>query len=126
MTCLDGHHQYTTGSLVPFRSVRVTNGISMTGVGKIKQTGTFTCETAGLYLISAFIMTETNGVYTSMYKNNNAIVYGYFSPNGHYQTTTVVVLEHLDVNDIISIKAGGSMSIYWKTNTCLSVVQITM
>ena len=126
MTCLDGHHQYSTGSLVPFRSVRVTNGISTIGVGKIKETGTFTCKTAGLYLISAFIMTNTNGAVTEMYRNNNIVAYGYFSLNGQYQTTTVVVLQRLDVNDIISIKAGGSMSIYWKTNTCLSVVQITM
>ena len=102
------------------------NGISTTGVGKIKQTGTFTCETAGVYLISAFVMTNTNGAVTIMYKNNNAIGYGFCSLNGNYQTTTVVVLERLDVNDTISIKANSNMRIYGGEQTCLSVVQITM
>jgi hypothetical protein len=126
MTCLDGDHQYSAGSFVPLKGVKVMNGISTTGVGKITQTGTFTCETAGLYLISAFILTNTNGAVTGMYRNNNLIAYGYFSYNGHHQTTTVVVLERLDVNDIISIRAVGNMYIYGVLNGCLSVVQITM
>ena len=126
MTCLDGDHQYSGGGFVPLKGVKVMNGISTTGVGKITQTGTFTCETAGLYLISAFILTNTNGAVTGMYRNNNLIAYGYFSYNGHHQTTTVVVLEPLDVNDIISIRAVGNMYIYGGLNGCLSVVQITM
>ena len=126
MSCLDGDHQYSAGGLVPLKGVKVMNGISTTGVGKITQTGTFTCETAGLYLISAFILTNTNGAVTGMYRNNNLIAYGYFSYNGHHQTTTVVVLERLDVNDIISIRAVGNMYIYGVLNGCLSVVQITM
>lgn len=104
----------------------VTNGISTSGVGKIKQTGTFTCETAGLYLISAFIMTKTNGAATGMYRNSNLIAVGFVSVNGHHQTTTVLGLERLDVNDIISIKTYYNMYIYGYSQTCLSVVQITM
>lgn len=126
MTCLDTNKQCTGGSIVPFKSVKVTNGISTSGVGKIKQTGTFTCETAGLYLISAFIMTDTNGADTVIYRNNNLVASGYFSLNGSYQTTTMVFLQRLDVNDVISIKAGNSMHIYGYPHTCLSVVQITM
>jgi hypothetical protein len=126
MTCLDGDHQYSGGSFVPLKGVKVMNGISTTGVRKITQTGTFTCETAGLYLISAFILTNTNGAVTGMYRNNNLIAYGHFSYNGHHQTTTVVVLERLDVNDIISIKTYYNMYINGGLNGCLSVVQITM
>jgi len=126
MKCLDGHHQYSGGSVLSFKSVKVTTGISTTGVGKIKQTGTFTCETAGLYLISAFITSNINGGETIMYKNNNVIEDVYFSVNRSYQTTTVVVLERLDVNDVISIKAYNGMYIYGYSQTCLSVVQITM
>jgi hypothetical protein len=125
MSCLDGDHQYSAGGLVPLKGVKVMNGISTTDVGKIKQTGTFTCETAGVYLISVFIMTNTNWAITEMYRNNNVIANGYFSLNGHYQTTTVVVLQRLDVNDIISIRAVGNMYIYGGFNGCLSVVQIT-
>ena len=126
MTCLNDHHQYSGGSVVPFKTAMATNGISTTGVGKIKQTGTFTCETAGLYLMSALIMSYTNGAVTIMYRNNNVIVYGYFSVNGNYQTTTVVVLQLLDVNDIISLEAHDNMYIYGGLHTWLSVVQIAM
>ena len=125
MTFVDSDRQYIAGSIVRFNMVKVMNGISTTGVGKIKLTGTFTCETAGVYLISVFIMTNTNGAITEMYRNNNVIANGYFSLNGHYQTTTVVVLQRLDVNDIISIRAVGNMYIYGGFNGCLSVVQIT-
>jgi hypothetical protein len=65
------------GSVVPFKRVKVTNGISTISVGKIKQTGTFTCETADLYLILAFIITKKNGAVTGMYRNSNLIAYGY-------------------------------------------------
>jgi hypothetical protein len=123
MTCVDIYGKNSGGSVVPFKSGKVTNGIRTTGVGKIKQTGTFTCETADLYLILAFIMTNKNEAVTGMYRNSNLIAYGYFSVNGHYQTTTVVALEHLYVNDSISTKAVGTISIY---GVCLSVVQITM
>jgi hypothetical protein len=68
-------------------------------------------------------MTNKNEAVTGMYRNSNLIAYGYFSVNGHYQTTTVVALEHLYVNDSISTKAVGTISIY---GVCLSVVQITM
>jgi hypothetical protein len=126
MTCLGSSKQYSGGGLVPFKRVMVTNGISTSGVGKIKQTGTFTCETAGVYLISAFIMTNTNGAATGIYRNSNLIAVGFVSVNGHYQTTTVVGLERLDVNDIISIKTYYNMYIYGYSQTCLSVLQITM
>ena len=114
---MDANSQYSDGSIVPFKMVKVTNGISMTGAGKIKKTGTFACETAGVYLISAFIMTNKNGAVTRMYRNNNLIAYGYFSVNGGYQTTTMVVLERLDVNDVISIKAGNNMRILMEALT---------
>jgi hypothetical protein len=55
-----------------------------------------------------------------MYRNNNLIAYGHFSYNGHHQTTTVVVLERLDVNDIISIKTYYNMYINGGLNGCLS------
>ena len=128
MTCVDIYGKNSGGSVVPFKRVKVTNGISTISVGKIKQTGTFTCETADLYLILAFIITKKNGAVTGMYRNSNLIAYGYFPENGHNQTTTVVALEHLyvHVNDIISTKAVGTISIYGGSQVCLSVVQITM
>jgi hypothetical protein len=46
-------------------------------------------------------MTNTNGAATGIYRNSNLIAVGFVSVNGHYQTTTVVGLERLDVNDIV-------------------------
>ena len=71
-------------------------------------------------------MTDTNGADTVIYRNNNLVASGYFSLNGGYQTTTMVLLQRLDVNDVISIKAGNSIHIIGNPYTCLSVVQITM
>ena len=126
MTCLDGHRQYSGGSVLSFKSVQVTTGISTTSVENIKQTGTFTCETVGLYLITASLMSNTNGAITIIYRNNNIVAYNYFSVNGSHQTTTVVALQHLDVNDVISVIAYNDMYVYGYPSTCLSVVQITM
>jgi hypothetical protein len=64
--------------------------------------GIFTCEHLGLYLISVYIVTNTNHGSYHVYKNADAIADAFASLADYYQTASTTVVEHLSVNDTIA------------------------
>ena len=102
-----------------FTVVKTVNGIHNTD--SIRNSGIFTCENPGLYLISVYIQTNTKvGVYY-VNKNTNHIADGFSSPIG-YQTTSVTVIQRLSVNDTISVT--GNMHAFSGVESCLTILQI--
>ena len=75
-----------------------------------------------IYLISVYIETGTKDGYYHVYKNAFPIAYGISSLTDYAHTTSVTVIEHLTVNDSISVT--GTMHVYGKYQSCLTILQI--
>ena len=106
--------------VIQFTDVRVADGIHSTD--SITNSGIFTCENPGLYLVSVYIVTNTNHGSYGVYKNTNIIADAFASLTDYYQTASTTVVEHLAVNDAISVK--GSLYVYKNYESCLTILQI--
>ena len=106
--------------VIQFTDVRLADGIHSTD--SIRNSGIFTCEHLGLYLISVYIVTNTNHGSYHVYKNADAIADAFASLADYYQTASTTVVEHLSVNDTISVK--GSLYVYINYESCLTIIQI--
>jgi hypothetical protein len=87
--------------VIEFTYEKISDGIHNTD--SIRNSGIFTCENPGLYLISVYITTDTNFARYAVYKNTVQIAAGCSSLAGFFETTSVTVIEHLTVNDTISV-----------------------
>ena len=96
------------------------NGIHNTDL--IKNSGIFTCENPGLYLISVFITSNDKNGYYNVSKNNNPIAYGQSSVTDWHKTSSMTVIAQLTVNTTISVQ--GSVYAYGTIQSCLTILQI--
>ena len=110
----------TTNGVIQFTDVKIANGIHNTDL--IRTSGIFTCENPGLYLISAYLLTDAKEGFYNMKKNNITIAGGWSSQTGWYQTTSMTVIEQLTVNDTISVHAR--MNVDGGYASCLTILQI--
>ena len=106
--------------VIKFTNVKTADGIHNTDL--IRNSGIFTCENPGLYLISVYILTSTIHGRYHVNKNTVTIAVGYSSLTDYYETISVTVIEHLTVNDTISVTSG--MHAYDTYHSCLSILQI--
>ena len=109
----------TIDGVMQFTDVKTVNGIHNTD--SIRNSGIFTCENPGLYLISVYIQTNTKAGVYYVNKNTKYIADGFSSPIG-YQTTSVTVIQYLTVNDTISVT--GNMYAFSGVESCLTILQI--
>ncbi|VDI01449.1 Hypothetical predicted protein [Mytilus galloprovincialis] len=92
-------------------------------------TGKFKCEKKGLYLISAYLMTETQEyVEFHLYKNGGKMS-GLSSPQitsgTKYRTSTFLTLQSLNINDVLEVRAAFVVNVYDDNFSCLSFLQLT-
>ena len=106
--------------MIKFTDVKIADGIHNTD--SIRNSGIFTCENPGLYLISVCIGTNNKHGGYYVHKNTNWIAGGFLSSTDYYETTSVTVIEHLTVNDTISVT--GNMYVYNDYESCLTILQI--
>ena len=106
--------------MIKFTDVKIVNGIHKTDL--IRNSGIFTCENPGLYLISVYISTTENHGDYYVHKNDNIIADGYSSLTDYAETTSMTVIQQLTVNDTIS--ATGSLLVGGDYESCLTILQI--
>ena len=106
--------------MIKFTDVKTANGIHNTD--SIRNSGIFTCENPGLYLISVYIQTNSTHAQYNVNKNDHIIANGLSSITDWYQTTSVTVIEHLTVNDTISVNAY--MYVFNGYESCITILQI--
>ena len=106
--------------MIKLTDIKITDGIHNTD--SIRNSGIFTCENTGLYLISIYIGTNNKHGRYAVYKNTNWIAGVFSSSNDYYETASVTVIEHLTVNDTIS--ASGNMTVFGEYYSCLTILQI--
>ncbi|XP_076079201.1 uncharacterized protein LOC143049468 [Mytilus galloprovincialis] len=109
------------GTVVQFPNIKTNIGI--TDLSAYISTGKFVCTIAGLYHVSAVMMSGTNDEYYHIYKNNDKMITTFY---GHveslYQTRTRVFVTMLDVGDEITVRTGGSQLIY--NDSCFTIVRL--
>ena len=106
--------------VIQFTYVRLAVGIHNTD--SITNSGIFTCEKAGLYLISVYIVTNTHHGSYVLHKNSKVIADAFASLTDYYQTASTTVVEHLAVSDTISVRGG--LYVYDDYESCLTILQI--
>ena len=106
--------------VMQFTDVKTSNGIH--NADSIKTSGIFTCKHPGLYLISVYITTSTRHGRYDVYKNTVRIAVGFSTVTISYETTSATVIEHLTVNDTISV--SGDLSVLYGYYSCLTILQI--
>ncbi|CAC5402657.1 C1QL [Mytilus coruscus] len=108
------------GKVVHFPIIKTNIGI--TDLSSYKSTGKFVCTVAGLYHVSAVMMSNTDGQYYYIYKNNDRMSFTFYGKVDIYQTRTRVFVTMLDVGDEITVRTGGSQYIY--LHSCFTIVKL--
>lgn len=119
---------HSGGSKILFPYVQTRFGVSNSALSVFGSSGKFTCEEAGLYLISSFLMTDTKGyVYIYFYKNVNIVGRVFFSvTSGHsYQTSTIATVQYFNKHDTFHVQPQTTIHIYGNTYSCISFLQLT-
>lgn len=91
--------------------------------------GNFKCEKTGLYLISAYIMTDTSE-YVELQLNKNSDRMSSFSfphiASGYkYRTSTFLTIQYLNLDDVLYVKAATMSHVYNDKYSCLSFLQLS-
>ncbi|VDI63224.1 Hypothetical predicted protein [Mytilus galloprovincialis] len=108
-------------TVVQFPNIKTNIGI--TDLSAYQSTGKFVCTVAGLYHVSAVMMSSTNGQYYYIYKNNAVMIWTYYGKVVNYfQTRTSVFVTMLDVGDEITVRTAGSQYIY--SDSCFTIVRL--
>ncbi|VDI62281.1 Hypothetical predicted protein [Mytilus galloprovincialis] len=126
MTAQPVSTQTKTG-IIKFDNVQFSVGIN--DLSTYKSTGRFTCETGGIYLISASIVSNINGAYYYIYLNGNQISQtsiGFSSspPSTMYHTGTIVLARQLRPNDSVWVYAGGNNYVQGGVLSTLTIVKV--
>ncbi|VDI55949.1 Hypothetical predicted protein [Mytilus galloprovincialis] len=115
---------YSLYERIQFLYVKTNIGVTDSVISSLKSTGNFKCVKPGLYFVSSYIMSNTNGNFY-LKKNSGIIAEAYFSLNSGAQTSTIMQLILLGANDTLSIFNGNSKNIYGNNRSCISILQLT-
>ncbi|CAG2209833.1 unnamed protein product [Mytilus edulis] len=117
---------YSGGSIILSPTIKTRDGVSDSNMLAFISSGMFKFEKACLYHISLFLMTDTQGhIEFHLYKSGGIIYAVLFSvtTGSSYQTSSILVLRHLNINDTILIKAGQDAHVYGSIYSCISFLQ---
>lgn len=126
MTANPASPQFKAG-IIKFDDVKFSVGIN--NLSTFKSTGKFTCETGGIYLISASIMSYTNNAFYYIYLNGyqisfTQIAYSSSPPSTMYHTGTVVLARQLRPNDVVWVQQNIDFYIYHALLSTLTIVKV--
>ncbi|XP_071135131.1 uncharacterized protein [Mytilus edulis] len=116
----------TVTGVVKFNDIKTNSNIS--NLSYFKSNGKFITETEGLYLVSTWIFSYTNGASYAVYKNGKSIALAY----AHYDTDTsntnggsasAIVSTELKAGDVVWAQTTTSMFVYAQFS-CLTIVKL--
>lgn len=113
------------GNGVIFNDVRQQIGI--TNTTNFRNSGKFTCEKNGIYLISASIMSYTSDAEMFIYRNNERIAHtelGDHPSHSWWHSGTAVVAQRLGVSDTIWVAIDVNLAAYGGKSCYLSIVKV--
>ncbi|VDH98351.1 Hypothetical predicted protein [Mytilus galloprovincialis] len=101
--------------------------VGITNLAAYRNTGKFTCEQEGLYIISASVMSLSSGAEFYIYMNGNIISETYIAQNNNNNekhTGAVTITQELNQNDKVWLYATGSFYLYGGLQSTLTIVKI--
>lgn len=112
------------GTIMKFEDVKYSVGI--TNLEAYKNTGHFTCEHEGLYLISAYVMSHTSNAKYSINLNGNRISQTCISQhvNTYIHTGAVTITRELNINDKVWLSPSGTWYLYSGLYSALTIIKI--
>lgn len=116
----------TVTGVVKFNDIKTISNIS--NLSYFKSNGKFTIETEGLYLISTWIFTHTNGAIYALYRNGNiiALVYAHYDTDTSHSnggSASAIVSIELKAGDAVWVQTTKSMYVYG-IYSCFTVVKL--
>lgn len=113
------------GATIQFENVKTAVGINK--LQDFRTSGRFVAEKPGLYMIAAFVMSDSYGAQFIIYKNNQIISFVFIKPDlreADKHTGTGVIAVELNINDVIRIVANyNNMNVY-SIFSCLTVIKV--
>ncbi|CAC5362901.1 unnamed protein product [Mytilus coruscus] len=98
---------YGRGSKILFTRAKTRYGVSNSTLSTLANSGMFKCEKAGLYLISAYLTTDTKTYVEFQMCKNKAVLLAVLSPaitGDSFRTSTFLILQFLNIHDTIHIQ----------------------
>ncbi|CAG2240454.1 unnamed protein product [Mytilus edulis] len=113
----------TDGNIFPFKSVVVSDGIS--DLSSINNSGIFTCENDGFYLVSFFISFNSHGGFAQLYQNADMAARVTIGDGYNTKTQSLCIILKLKIGDTLSVKALHGDVYTWGFLDCiLSFLQV--
>ncbi|CAC5366331.1 unnamed protein product [Mytilus coruscus] len=123
LTVMSSGGTISNGNVFPFKHVLTSNGIS--DLSSVKNSGIFTCEKDGFYLVYFFLTSKTSVCRMSLYKNANLKARASKSSDINYQSQSLLVFLKLQSGDTLSVKAEADVSDWGGVESMFSVLQVT-
>lgn len=118
-----GTLQWSSNKVVKFDTIQLQYGVN--NLSRFKSEGKFVAEMAGMYIVSAWIMSSSAYAEFGIYHNDRLITRTYISSNGgHWNTATGMTAIDLQTNDTVWIGTLYSMQIYSEDRSCFTIVKV--
>lgn len=116
----------TVTGVVKFNDIKTNSNIS--NLSYFKSNGKFITETEGLYLVSTWIFSYTNGASYAVYKNGKSIALAYAhydrdTSNTNGGSASAIVSTELKAGDVVWVQTTTSMYVYAQFS-CLTIVKL--
>ncbi|VDI41045.1 Hypothetical predicted protein, partial [Mytilus galloprovincialis] len=109
--CINSSPTLSSGSVVRFNNIRKNIGIS--SISSFQNSGKFTCEYEGLYLVSSWILSNTDESQFAIYYNGQSLASAYVmydaAPEINVGTATAIVSVELKVGDTVWVQTKNRM-----------------
>lgn len=114
----------SAGAIMKFDDVQYSVGVA--NVSAYENTGKFTCELEGLYIVSASVMSYTSGARYFIKLNGNVISETYIGDHSgsNYFTGAVTVTRKLNPADQVWLEAYGSWNFYGGMYSKFTIIKI--
>lgn len=126
-SCKKTDESLSGNTVIKFDLIKSIYGIS--NVDSFKSSGIFKCEIAGLYLITATIMSTSSYAEFSIHVNGQRferILFQIPSPGStDYQTGTGNLAIHLSVGDTVMVKTDTTMTVFGENMlSCITIIKL--
>ncbi|XP_076076758.1 uncharacterized protein LOC143047563 [Mytilus galloprovincialis] len=122
--CLVSSLFLSSGSVVKFDDIKTHTGIS--NLSSFRESGKFTSESEGLYLVTSWIMSNTNAAQFAIYCNGDSLSSAYVMHDGDAGSigrATAVVSIELKVGDNVWVQTKTRMQV-GRDGSCLTIAKL--